>query len=180
LSGVTLISAILMASLSLARVARAEADFPAAFREAAGLRCIPQCTLCHVSPAGGLSFNPFGVNVFANGVIKGDPSSLVEVVAALRTKAVDSDTDGVNDVDEFENGGDPSKPNVELGCPTYGCGARIAEPNAQMSNSTPSVILALSALGLAIVRAASVARRVRRSTALSRASSFVARRDTPL
>lgn len=132
-------------------VALAEEEFPGPFSEAAGYSCPVACTVCHTTPEGGLAnINPFGATVLGNGLKIGDPASLATVVANIRANpTLDSDGDGFFDWQEFENQTDPSKANLPISCPTYGCGARIA-PLPSDGQSRGGVLLLLG-LGLGVV-----------------------------
>ena len=87
----------------------------------------PPCRLCHIqgTTGSGTIQTPFGVSMAAHGM-SGDRSSLYPALDALDTDKVDSDGDGVPDIDELKVDTDPNTPaDVTLSTepPTsYGCG----------------------------------------------------------
>src|SRR3954462_14271501 len=101
-----------MAVLLIALPAQAEPEFPSAIQTAGSTPCNPPCTLCHTtSPGTALTATKaFAITLIKNGLIPKNPGSLTTVVANLRTKQVDTDGDGVLDVDELAAGTDPSNP----------------------------------------------------------------------
>jgi hypothetical protein len=93
--------------------------------------CTPPCTLCHADLQGGRGtvIKPFGVSMMNNGLTYQDTASLARALTAVKAKAVDSDGDGVADIDEISVGHDPDVNGDGQLCgaaPQYGCGARIA------------------------------------------------------
>jgi hypothetical protein len=90
----------------------AEPDFPAAIQTAAGIPCEPPCTLCHTTSPGTLqtATKAFAITLLGSGLLPTHPETMTAAVATLRTKKVDTDGDGVIDVDELAAGTDPSNP----------------------------------------------------------------------
>ncbi|MET0789888.1 MAG: hypothetical protein ABW061_00075 [Polyangiaceae bacterium] len=126
------------ASLLCTRPAHASADFPAALQKALEKRfpgttfCVPLCTACHNTTAGGPeNYNVFGKVLRDNG-LGGDIPTLVDpVLNAVLNMNLDSDGDGKTDAQELAALSSPSlaEPRgVGEFCSdlTYGCGARIA------------------------------------------------------
>jgi MYXO-CTERM domain-containing protein len=67
--------------------------------------------------------------MLARGLIAGQEGSLTKALDKLGTDQVDSDADGVTDLDELRAGTDPNVDGGEslMGAPpAYGCGARMA------------------------------------------------------
>lgn len=92
-----------------------------------GMPCQPTCVLCHETLAGGggTVTREVGQALMARGLTGGSNSAALEAaLAQLETDAVDSDGDGVIDVDELVAGDDPNPGGVafcDLLVPTYGC-----------------------------------------------------------
>jgi uncharacterized protein (TIGR03382 family) len=144
----------------LASPAWATSTFPTAIKTHLGLASEPSqsCGLCHKNNQLGIGTvtTPFGTNMRMRGLKAGDEASLATALDAMAAENVDSDGDGVTDIDELKAG---TNPNVvdgptdggmgggtgggagggsELPPIRYGCGA----------NSVPG---ALGLLGLAFV-----------------------------
>lgn len=114
--------------LVLARLSLASSTFPAALSEEAGMPCVPTCTVCHATNAGGAGTvtQPFGEAMMAAGLMgNGDTESLVSAFAAIAADADDSDGDGTPDADELAAGEDPNGAAALCGgdvvTPRYGC-----------------------------------------------------------
>jgi hypothetical protein len=119
-----------MLAMSFALHASAEQPFPGAIQEAASIPCTPTCLLCHTDIPGTRDNlkQPFGLTVLRNGIQPGHPESMQTVIANLRDRKVDTDSDGKLDVDELAVGSNPNltDPKAELCGPEYGCGAHLA------------------------------------------------------
>jgi hypothetical protein len=118
-----------LASVVFALDASATPNFPPAIRVAESLRSDPPCGLCHRGvEAAGTVTTPFGVSMRLRGLVMYDLGSLQTALAAMQSGAVDSDGDGVPDLEELRAGGDPNVPSTDGGQPavtlpepTYGC-----------------------------------------------------------
>jgi hypothetical protein len=98
--------------------------------------CVPLCTACHKTTQGGPgNTNVFGATLERSdiGLVPGDASRVDPAIAkwAAIMPAIDSDGDGVSDIDEIMAGDSPSVAGPAGDgqfCPdtTYGCGAHIA------------------------------------------------------
>ncbi len=132
--------------------ALATSNFPSAMRTKLTLTYDPQCATCHTNGITGKGTvnTPFGTAMRARGLIASDETSLNAAIDKMTTDKVDSDLDGVTDVDELKAGTDPNaKPGTSTGV-GYGCNA---------SGSDPASI----AVGLGVGAALLLARRRRRT-----------------
>ncbi len=136
--------------------ALASTPYPAEIANSTGAPCEPACTLCHESAVGGSGtvVTEFGLAMMARGLGGGaNTAALDDALDQMLTDNVDSDGDGVADVEEIAEGGtpNPGEPAVCGGVqPVYGClnHTRPAAP-------TLLPVLAAVALALTWLRAAS-------------------------
>jgi hypothetical protein len=105
----------------------ASPEFPEVIRSHEILAYTPACTLCHASENGGAgtAVKPFARSAIERGLRGADDDSLRAALDAMRRDRVDSDGDGMADIDELVWGTDPNVPDVPRGevtpTPTYGC-----------------------------------------------------------
>ena len=131
----TLYSAIAI-TLALARTAHAVQTYPAEIQSHLGLDFTPPCTLCHATNAGGLGTitTAFGNALKARGLTTGI-ASLDPALDALASAKVDSNGDGIPDIQQLKNRADPNTgahlSNVQL--EQFGCGGHIAKLKTHMS-----------------------------------------------
>jgi hypothetical protein len=151
--------------LSMGARARATPNFPGAVQRILGASSAPQCSICHVCGITGLGTvnTPWGIAVRSRGLQAFNEASLATALAAMERDRVDSDGDGVIDVDAVRMGKDPNPSGTcdteDDTIPTYGCVGRIAP-----GGSGHGAISALTAMiALLVARAA---RRVSRTKRL--------------
>jgi MYXO-CTERM domain-containing protein len=131
--------------------ARATPTFPTVIQQTLGAVSAPACNVCHkggVTQIGTVTTS-FGVAMRDRGLVAYDESSLKTALAKMETDKVDSNGNGVTDIEELKQGKDPnagaagtsSTPDI-----AYGCAVARGAPA-----SPPMEGLALLAL-LALVR----------------------------
>lgn len=133
--------------------ARASQEFPAALQEAAGIPCVPTCTVCHgVTPgdAGSFQNRQLPKDIIKAGGLP-EPHKTDQLKAAFAKYAMDPAHAAA--LASLKAGIDPQTGDSLCG-PTYGCGASIAPQPAQGSTGTSPIWFA----GLAMLIGA-VARR---------------------
>jgi hypothetical protein len=102
-------------------VARAMPTFPSAIATHLGSQHVPDCTVCHQgTPTKGTATTPLAVAMQSRGLTSSNPSSIYSSLDALAADHVDSDGDGIQDVDELKNGWDPNFPSYPDGGPIPG------------------------------------------------------------
>jgi hypothetical protein len=132
--------------LGRSSLAQAKSEFPGEIKNSYGLAYDVPCSVCHVKGNTGSAtpITPFALSLRARG-LTGDNQSLSSALSKLESDAVDSDGDGVTDVNELKAGTDPnSSANASIindQDPGYGCGG-----TAPQGRSAPGMagVLALS------------------------------------
>lgn len=134
--------------LSVAQKARGMPTFPAEIQSHLGLSYTPPCTFCHATASGGGAI----VTVFGQSMLKAgltpDISTLDPALDTLKANQTDSDGNGVPDIQQIEEGLDPSTGHVSGPAERYGCGAHIATGKVR---SRAVVIGAWVVLGLVVI-----------------------------
>ncbi|MFT3710601.1 MAG: thrombospondin type 3 repeat-containing protein [Archangium sp.] len=133
----------LIAAALFASTAFASADYPGEIMTKYGLSGLPPqlCSLCHPNGSGGTgtATAPMAIALQSRGLTSGNAASLRMALDRLEADMVDSDGDGVIDVEELKAGTDPNKKDVVTDGGTgggggttvipalkYGCGANIS------------------------------------------------------
>lgn len=149
-------AALLVSSLVGAREASATENFPRAIGKHLGAPYYPECAICHVGgkTGGGTVTTPFGRSARARGLVAEDEGILTAVLDQMRSEKVDSDADGVTDIDEIIAGSDPNlPPDDTIGLQKYGCVGTVAGAGSPIP----------AGAALLVVAALAVARRRRRA-----------------
>jgi hypothetical protein len=145
-------AAVLLSAAALtANPAGASPEYPGALSEAAGMSCVPQCTVCHTTNPGRATtaLQPFSIAMRGKGLLAGSPGLVAVAFEKLRS---DPDTKP-EDVARYaamvaalEDDYDPNTGQLACG-PTYGCGARVAKAPPKRFDA---LTWALGALGLVV------------------------------
>jgi len=147
-----IVAAVLSAML-VAPAASATRSFPNDLRTELHLSYAPPCALCHELGMTGIGTvtTPFGESMRLRGLRAGDSASLSEALGRMRRDNVDSDGDGVTDLDELAHGTDPNRYGFvsifDQQEPSYGCTA-----SAGRSSTGALAAIALSAFLLLALR----------------------------
>jgi hypothetical protein len=105
-----------------ARAVFATPNFPAAIQRDLSLSYSPQCSLCHVGGNTSASAvqTPFAKAMKARGLVAYDETALQAALDQMTQGRVDSNGNGVSDVDELRAGTDPNLGSGQEPV-TYGC-----------------------------------------------------------
>jgi hypothetical protein len=128
----------------------ASARFPGQVQSALGLSYQPACSLCHVkgNTGPGTAETPFALSMKARGLQAGGRSSVASALTLLEGDRVDSDGDGITDVDELRKGADPNSPDPTTlagrADPSYGCGGGSSQGRNEVSGPFPAMLAALA------------------------------------
>ena len=102
--------------------AGATLNFPGAIQRILGAAQAPDCAVCHAGgqTGAGTVTTPLGMALKHRGLAPGDEAALQTALTRLEADKVDSNHNGVSDVDELRAGTDP---NFDAAHPqvTYGC-----------------------------------------------------------
>jgi hypothetical protein len=164
----SVLSSILAGSMLASIDAKANRLFPGLLKDNVPMPCAPLCTLCHKTTGGGPgNLRSDGIVttwtqqeiVMSSDVLDGNnANSLVPVLKAIEKlqPPLDTDKDGVPDLQELMMGDDPDTPgqaslcaNITAG-PTFGC-ARVA-PEGQIDNVAGLASGLVALMGIAALR----------------------------
>jgi hypothetical protein len=143
---------VVIGSLGLCAPAVATPNFPPAIQQQLQLGSAPGCELCHrgATQAGTVTM-PFGAAMRARGLVMYDENALRIALEAVESQQVDSDSDGLPDIEELKTGLNPNVPRprpatdggttagdtgeeilqpIDFGEPTYGCASSRGSPSA--------------------------------------------------
>jgi hypothetical protein len=130
------------------RVAYASPEFPGAILEAADMKCVPVCTLCHTSNPGTATtwqMKALPLALAGHGAEEGDADSLKRAWNAYMNDAMVPLATRQAVAAAVKAGKDQS--GVDVCGPTYGCGAHIAQHAPARDSTTPLWILGAAIVG---------------------------------
>ena len=135
-------------AMAVGSPAAAVSRFPPNMSSHLSLGYDPPCRVCHIqgTTGSGSVETPFGVSMHAHGLTS-DRSTLNPALDALAAANVDSDGDGVPDIDELVADTDPNTPvDVPLSSsdPSYGC-ATAPAPTTARAADLPLLVALLGA-----------------------------------
>lgn len=142
-----LLTAITGALGLLSGSALAEPEFPGALQEAAGMSCVPLCTMCHLTNPGqaGNYVRPLAGGLMQNGLVIGDPNSIKVAWGAYKVKFPEQAAKVVKGISP---GFAPADDQNVCG-PIYGCAVASAKP----VKATPDYTGVIWAAGAVLVGA---------------------------
>ena len=107
---ITTTLAVFAAASLASTFALASSSFPPAIQTDLNAKSVPACTVCHTTPSGGsgTATQPYAVAMKQRGLLSGDVNSVKTALTKMGTDKVDSDGDGMIDVDEITVGRDPN------------------------------------------------------------------------
>lgn len=153
---------IVIALSAVASPALATPGFPTAIKADLALSYTPSCDLCHQgTQSNGTAVQPFALAMKDRGLKPADNTSLSAALQQMETDKVDSDGDGVTDIEEIVNKTDPNSDGAATTSPVYGCARSTDESAAPTASIVPSRAAWPGAL--ALIALAALLRRKRRS-----------------
>lgn len=144
-------------------LALASPNYPGIINDQRSTDCDTEtrCLICHTSAAGGegTAVRPFAVTLAGLGLTQGKAGRQLAMALQALPADVDSDADGITDVDELQVCMNPSGEELGPG-PGFGCNARLA-PARRDGELVARIVsgATLLALGLSIARRRAVGRR---------------------
>ena len=159
----TLSSAVAVGAFCVASGAHANPAFPTLLQQLVPMPCLPDCTLCHNTTAGGpgnIRPHSMGTTWPMYGLDGNKFDSLGPALMQAKAAMQDTDMDGIPDVDELSMGLDPDNAALgaracEIGAAApkpvvYGC-ARVA-PQGQVDNVAAAASALVALVGVAALR----------------------------
>jgi MYXO-CTERM domain-containing protein len=139
--------------LAAPRAAHASPEFPGVMMAHLSLPGGPPCSMCHAGNVTSLDtvFTPFGRALRLNGLVVEDDTSLIAALDALDANGIDSDHDGVSDIDELTLGTDPNIPPTDVPPEPWHLGCSVAPGSGSLP--APYALAFLSLTGAIFVRA---------------------------
>ena len=143
----------LLVSSTVATPSFASPSYPTEVFDSLEMDCPPPCAVCHQDQSGGAGT---ATKVFAEALINEglegeDDGTVKPALLALEALGTDSDGDGVDDITELRQGRNPNLSGAEPICgPQYGCGARVANSDADVDPD--AALLALFVASLLVFR----------------------------
>ena len=137
-------------ALAISGKALAEPNFPGEIKNHLNLNYTPPCTFCHATAQGaGPVTTKFGQSMLAAGLTI-NVATVGPALDTLNAKGTDSDGDGTPDIQQIEQGFDPSTgvPPSDAPPERYGCGARTALSPVRFGDSS---LVALCMAGLVVM-----------------------------
>lgn len=151
-----LLLSVCVATFFVSTPAHATPNFPGAIQRALSASQSPQCSICHVCGVTGRGTvnTPWGSAMRTRGLQAYDEDSLRAALAAMERDRVDSDGNGVIDVEAVRAGTDPNPagtcdPGEDESIPKYGCVGRVSPVD---SESGPAAFLMATIVAAAIAR----------------------------
>ena len=151
----------LLTVMGLTVVAQAKERFPGEIAQHLGASAAPPCGVCHEygKTGGDTLVTPFAWAMRARGMTGGG-GSLTDALDRMRTDAVDSDGDGVTDINELIVGTDPNSAASSPASPgsfvdpQLGCAVGGDERAADAQRGLPGLLIGVLAGGLLVLRRA--------------------------
>jgi hypothetical protein len=118
----------LVAGLLVCASAAATPNFPPVIQQILSAPASPACSLCHVGGVTqrGTVNTAFGAAMRQRGLVAYEEAALRSALDQMQRDAVDSNGNGVTDIEELKAGKDPNAGAANVDPPQYGCVGYIA------------------------------------------------------
>ncbi len=153
-------SVALLAGLLVSNAAHATPGVPDAIQQYLGTPGPPPCSICHVDGVtqAGTVNTPFGIAMRQRGLVPYDVNSLHAALDQMAADRVDSNGNGVTDIDELKAGKDPNAGAPSVKQPVYGCVGSVARHAPSPGEPLSGFLFVVAAAALFAMR-----RRIRMS-----------------